>query len=60
MIRFPVGVGESVGVLVTRVARVSVLERRLHEREQQSCRDCEMDYHTPQVTIIVPIAAPLP
>jgi hypothetical protein len=57
---FPVSVGESLGVVVTRVARVSVLEWRLHEREQQSCRDSEMDYHTPQVTIIVHVATPLP
>jgi hypothetical protein len=42
----PVSMGQPLGVLVIRIARVSVLKRCLSERKQQSRYDAEMEYAT--------------
>jgi hypothetical protein len=43
MVGFPMSMGEASGVLVVRIARVGMLERRLRKREQQAGRNAEMD-----------------
>ena len=57
MIGFPMSMSEASGVLVDWIARVGVLERCLHKREQQAGRNAEMDQPTYQATSLYLSAA---